>query len=194
MQTPGYVVIFSEMIHEMRMIPLDGSPHLPATVRQWNGDSRGHWEHNTLVVDTTNFNGKGWISTSYGGRSGSKSIPQSQSLHLVKRFTLVNANTIDYELTVDDPEVYTKPWKVAMPLTRDDNYKIYEYACHEGNEAVANIFARRPRFENTARPLTVRLPRRLPGLIPTVCAKSYRLLSCHPRAWPSVLRSSRLGL
>ena len=115
--------------------PLDGSPHLPATVRQWNGDSRGHWEHNTLVVDTTNFNGKGWISTSAaGGRI--KGIPESQSLHLVERFTRVDANTINYELTVDDPEVYTKPWKVAMPLTRDDSYKIYEYACHEGNEAV----------------------------------------------------------
>ena len=137
-QAPGYVVIFSEMIHETRIIPTDGSPHLPATVRQWNGDSRGHWEHNTLVVDTTNFNGKGWISTSAaGGRI--KGIPQSQSLHLVERFTRVDPNTINYELTVDDPEEYTKPWKVAMPLTRDDGYKIYEYACHEGNEAVGNI-------------------------------------------------------
>src|ERR1700722_670155 len=137
-QTPGYVVIFSEMIHEARIIPLDGRPHLPANVRQWNGDSRGHWEHNTLVVDTTNFNGKGWISTSAaGGRI--KGIPQSQSLHLVERFTQVDAGTISYELTVDDPEVYTKPWKVAMPLTRDETYRIYEYACHEGNEAVGNI-------------------------------------------------------
>ena len=137
-QTPGYVVIFSEMIHETRIIPTDGSPHLPATVRQWNGDARGHWEHNTLVVDTTNFNGKGWISTSAaGGRI--KGIPQSQSLHLVERFTRVDPNTINYELTVDDPEEYTRPWKVAMPLTRDDSYKIYEYACHEGNEAVGNI-------------------------------------------------------
>jgi hypothetical protein len=137
-QTPGYVVIFSEMIHEARVIPTDGSPHLPATVRQWNGDSRGHWEHNTLVVDTTNFNGKGWISTS-GSPLRLKGIPESESLHLVERFTRVDANTIDYEVTVDDPEVYAKPWKVDMPLTRDDSYKIYEYACHEGNEAVGNI-------------------------------------------------------
>jgi hypothetical protein len=137
-QVPGYVVIFSEMIHETRIIPLDGSPHLPATVRQWNGDSRGHWDRNTLVVDTTNFNGQGWISTSAaGGRI--KGIPQSQSLHLVERFTRAGPDTINYELTVDDPEVYTKPWKVAMPLTRDDSYRIYEYACHEGNEAVSNI-------------------------------------------------------
>jgi hypothetical protein len=137
-QSPGFVVIFSEMIHEARVVPLDGRAHLPGSVRQWNGDSRGHWEHNTLVVDTTNFNGKGWISTSAaGGRI--KGIPQSEKLHLVERFTRVDAGTIDYELTVDDPDVYTKPWKVAMPLTRDENYKIYEYACHEGNEAVGNI-------------------------------------------------------
>jgi hypothetical protein len=137
-QAPGYVMILSEMIHEARIIPLDGRPHLPSTVREWNGDSRGHWDHNTLVVDTTNFNGKGWISTSAaGGRI--KGIPQSTSLHLVERFTRVDANTINYEVTVDDPEVYTKPWKVAMPLTRDETYRIYEYACHEGNEAVGNI-------------------------------------------------------
>jgi hypothetical protein len=137
-QAPGYVMILSEMIHEARIIPLDGRPHLPSSVREWNGDSRGHWEHNTLVVDTTNFNGKGWISTSAaGGRI--KGIPQSTSLHLVERFTRVDAGTINYELTVDDPEVYTKPWKVAMPLTRDETYRIYEYACHEGNEAVGNI-------------------------------------------------------
>jgi len=137
-QSPGYVMIFSEMIHEARIIPLDGRPHLPADVRQWNGDSRGHWEHNTLVVDTTNFNGKGWISTSAAGLR-IKGIPQSKALHLVERFTRVSADTINYELTVEDPEVYTKPWKVAMPLTREENYRIYEYACHEGNEAVANI-------------------------------------------------------
>lgn len=137
-QTPGSVVIFSEMIHELRVIPTDGSPHLPASVRLWNGDSRGHWEGKTLVVDTTNFNGKGWISTSAaGGRI--KGIPESTSLHLVERFTRADANTILYEITVDDPEVYSRPWKVSMPLTRDDSYRIYEYACHEGNEAVGNI-------------------------------------------------------
>jgi hypothetical protein len=92
----------------------------------------------TLVVDTTNFNGKGWISTSAaGGRI--KGIPESPSLHLVERFTRADPDTILYEITIDDPEVYTKPWKVSMPLTRDDSYKIYEYACHEGNEAVGNI-------------------------------------------------------
>ncbi len=137
-QTPGYVTILYEMIHEARVIPVDGSPHLPAALRQWNGDSRGHWEGNTLVVDITNFNGKGWIATSAStGRI--KGIPQSEALHVVERFTRTDPNTILYEVTIEDPNVYTKPWKVSIPLTRDPDYRIYEYACHEGNEAVANI-------------------------------------------------------
>lgn len=137
-QTPGYVNILYEMIHEMRTIPVDGSPHLPPTVRQWNGDSRGHWEGNTLVVDVTNFNGKGWIGTSAStGRI--KGIPQSEALHVVERFTRTAADTILYQVRIEDPNVYTKPWAVSIPLTRDPDYRIYEYACHEGNEAVANI-------------------------------------------------------
>jgi hypothetical protein len=138
LQTPGYVTILYEMIHETRIIPLDGSPHLPSSVREWNGDSRGHWEGRTLVVDITNFSGKGWIGTSAStGRI--KGIPQSQSLHVVERFTRTDENTILYEVTIDDPNEYTKPWKVSIPLSRDPEYKIYEYACHEGNEAVGNI-------------------------------------------------------
>jgi hypothetical protein len=134
-QTPGYVVIASEMIHEARIIRLGARSHLEKEVRQWNGDSIGHWEGETLVVDTTNYNGKGWISTSAaGGRV--KGIPQSQALHVIERFTRVDPDTISYEVTVDDPDMYTKLWKVVIPLTKDDNYRIYEYACHEGNEAV----------------------------------------------------------
>lgn len=137
-QTPGYVTILYEMIHETRIIPVDNSPHLPSDVRQWNGDSRGHWEGNTLVVDITNYNGKGWAGTSAStGRL--KGIPQSQSLHVVERFTRTAADTILYEVRIDDPEVYTKPWTVRVPLTQDPEYKIYEYACQEGNEAVANV-------------------------------------------------------
>ena len=137
-QIPGYVVILYEMIHETRVIPLDGRPHLPKSVGLWNGDSVGRWERNTLVVDTTNFNGKGWIASSASaGRI--KGIPQSTALHLVERFTRVDADTIDYEVTIDDPNVYTRPWKVAIPLNRDPTYVIYEYACHEGNVAVAGV-------------------------------------------------------
>ena len=112
--------------------------HAPAEVRSWDGDSRGHWDGNTLVVDTTNFNGKGWIATSAAtGRI--KGIPQSEALHVIERFTRTDAGTIRYEVTIEDPNVYTKPWKVAMPLTRDAGYVVYEYACQEGNQAVENI-------------------------------------------------------
>src|SRR5262252_7353373 len=94
-QTPGYVMIHYEMIHEARIIPIDGRPHVPAQVRSWNGDSRGRWDGNTLVVETTNYNGKGWISTSAaGGRI--KGVPQTESLRVVERFTPIDANTIDY--------------------------------------------------------------------------------------------------
>jgi len=137
-QTPGYVVIHYEMIHEARIIPIDGRPHLPGNVRLWNGDPRGRWDGNTLVVDTTNYNNKGWISTSAaGGRI--KGIPQTESLHVVERFTPIDANTIDYEATIDDPKMFTRPWTVSVPLHRDPTYRIYEYACHEGNYAIGNI-------------------------------------------------------
>jgi hypothetical protein len=137
-QVPGYVIIFYEMIHEARIIPLDGRPHLPSSIRLWNGDPRGRWDGNTLVVETTNYNNKGWIGTSAAtGRI--KGIPQSEKLQIVERFTRVDADTIDYEVTVTDPNVFTKPWKVASPLIRDPEYQIFEYACHEGNYAVPNI-------------------------------------------------------
>jgi hypothetical protein len=138
LQSPGYVVIMSEMIHDARVIPMDGRAHAPADVRSWDGDSRGHWDGNSLVVDTTNFNGKGWVATSAAtGRM--KGIPESQALHVVERFTRVAAGTIQYEVTIDDPNVYTKPWKVSIPLTHDPQYVVYEYACQEGNQAVENI-------------------------------------------------------
>jgi len=140
MQVPGYVVILYEMIHNARIIPLDSRPHLPSSVKLWDGDSRGHWEGNTLVVDTTNYNDKGWIATSAAtGRI--KGVPQSEALHVVERFTRADRNTIDYEVTIDDPNMYTKPWKVAIPLTRQSNYQIYEYACQEGNRAVENVLS-----------------------------------------------------
>jgi hypothetical protein len=138
MQMPGYVIILYEMIHDARIIPLDGRPHSPPAVRNWMGDSRGRWEGNTLVVDVTNYNSKGWIASSAaGGRI--KGIPHTDRLHVVERFTRSGPDTIHYEATIDDPDIYTQPWKVAFPLTRDPNYQMFEYACHEGNQAVANI-------------------------------------------------------
>jgi hypothetical protein len=138
MQIPGYVVIVYEMIHESRVIPIDGRPHLGARIREWNGDARGRWEGNTLVVDTTNYNDKGSIATSAAtGRI--RGIPQSEALHVVERFTPVDASTIDYQVTIEDPNVYTKPWRVQMPLTRDSKYQMFEYACEEGNYATPNM-------------------------------------------------------
>jgi hypothetical protein len=137
MQVPGAVVIVSEMIHETRVIPVDGSPHLGPSIRLWNGDSRGRWDGDTLVVDTTNFNAKGSIGTSAAtGRI--RGIPQSERLHVVERFTRVGPKTIDYRVTIDDPAVYAREWTVALPLNRDDSYRMFEYACHEGNLSIPN--------------------------------------------------------
>jgi len=137
-QTAGYVVLHSEMIHDARVIPVDGRPHLGAGVRSWDGDSRGHWDGDTLVVDTANFNGKGWIATNAAaGRI--RGLPLSQAAHTVERLTRVGEDTIQYEATIEDPNVYTRAWKVAFPLNKDEKYRIFEYACHEGNRALENM-------------------------------------------------------
>jgi hypothetical protein len=133
-QSPGYVVIVAEMIHEARIIPIDGRPHAPSSVRSWLGDSRGRWEGRTLVVDTTNFVGRGWFST-HAGSGRLRGVPQTEALHLVERFTRTDPDTLIYEVTIDDPGVYTSSWKVSLPFRRDDGYRIFEYACHEGNKA-----------------------------------------------------------
>jgi hypothetical protein len=137
-QTPTYVVIVHEMIHEARVIPLDGRPHTSPNVRLWSGDSRGRWEGATLVVDTTNFHDKGWITT-HAGSGRLRGVPHSEALHLVERFTRVDADTIAYSMTIDDPNVYARPWTFSIPLTRNDTYQIFEYACHEGNQATGLI-------------------------------------------------------
>jgi len=139
-QIPGYVIIVYEMIHDTRIIPLDGRPHVGASIRLWNGDPRGHFEGNTLVVDTTNFNDKGSIATSAAtGRI--RGIPHSEELHVVERFTRVSEDVIEYSVTVTDPKVYTAPWTVALPLNRDPSYLMFEYACHEGNLALPNALS-----------------------------------------------------
>ena len=139
-QIPGYVVIAFEMIHETRIIPIDGRPQLNARIRQWNGEPRGRWEGNTLVVESTNYNSKGSIATSAAtGRM--RGIPQTESMHVVERFTRVDADTLDYTVTITDPKVYTKPWTVRLPLNRDDTYQIFEYSCQEGNYALPNALS-----------------------------------------------------
>lgn len=140
LQGPGYVAIIYEMIHEARIIPLDGRPHLHSNFNLWNGDSRGRWEGNTLVVDITNYNDKGTVATNVATQRV-RAIPQSEQLHAVERFTRVDEHTMNYEVTIEDPKVFTAPWKVAMPLNLEPDYKIFEYACHEGNHAVPNTLS-----------------------------------------------------
>ena len=134
LQAPGLVVIRHEMIHETRVVPLDARPHVGSAIRSYMGDARGRWEGDTLVVETTNFNGK----TGSLGRNGNGN-PTSDALRLVERFTLSDADTLQYEVTVEDSKTWTRPWTVAFPLQRDPEYVIYEYACHEGNYAIANM-------------------------------------------------------
>jgi hypothetical protein len=139
-QIPGYVVMVFEMIHETRIIPIDGRPKLAAGIKQWNGEPRGRWEGNTLVVESSNYNSKGSIATSAAtGRI--RGIPQTDSMTIVERFTRTDANTIDYSVTITDPKVYSKPWTVKLPLNRDDTYQMFEYSCHEGNYALPNALS-----------------------------------------------------
>ena len=137
-QTRDHVVIYNEMIHDARVIPLDGRPHAPAQVRLWLGDSRGRWDGSTLVVDTTNYTDKTNVRGS------------SPDLHLVERFTRADANTLLYEFTVDDPSSFVKPWSAALPM-RKTAEQVFEYACHEGNHALQGIL-RGARFEEKSRP------------------------------------------
>ena len=137
-QSPGTVAILYEVIHDVRTIPTDSSPHLPPNVRLWMGDARGRWEGDTLVVDTTNFNNKGVISSSTAsGRI--RGIRHSERLRVVERFTLADAKTLRYEVTIDDPEAYARPWTLAFNLDRDDTFQIFEYACHEGNDTFMKV-------------------------------------------------------
>jgi hypothetical protein len=133
-QTRGLVAIRYEMIHETRLVPLDGRAHASANLRSYMGDPIGHWEGNTLVVETTNFIG-GHVSV---GGNGAAGPPYSEDLRLVERFTRTSAKTIQYEVTITDPKTYSAPWSVAFPITQEPGYQIFEYACHEGNYAMHN--------------------------------------------------------
>jgi hypothetical protein len=139
-QSPGLVALRYEMIHEARIIPLDSRndprPHVSTKLRSYMGDPRGHFEGDTLVVETTNF---------IGGRVGiganGDGMKYSEDLHLVERFTRITDQSIQYEVTVDDPKTFTAPWTVAFPITHEPGYQIFEYACHEGNYAMSNILS-----------------------------------------------------
>jgi hypothetical protein len=134
-QSPGFVAIVNEMIHETRIVPLDGRPHVGPEIKMWLGDSRGHWEGDTLVVETTNLTDRTGIGVNGGGQR------HSTAIKVTERFTRVDADTIRYQMTVNDPETWTAPWTMEYPLEREDDYGMFEYACHEGNLAMFNILS-----------------------------------------------------
>jgi hypothetical protein len=136
-QSPGFVVVAIEMLGGARIIPTDGRAHVNSGLRQWMGDSRGHWEGNTLVVETTNFTNK----TLYRGAA--------ENLRLIEHFTRVDADTIDYRFTVEDSTTFTRPWTVAVPYLRTDE-QMFEYACHEGNYGMEGILSG-ARFQEAAK-------------------------------------------
>jgi hypothetical protein len=132
-QAPNHVAIMNEMAHDARVVPLDGRPHLDPRIRVWNGDPRGHWEGDTLVIETTNFSAKSDFMGSH------------ENLRLTERFTRVGPEILNYQFTVDDPTTWTAPWTAMIPLKLKSEL-IYEYACHEGNSAIPNML-RGHRFE-----------------------------------------------
>ena len=129
-QSPGYVTIVAQSNNDVRIIPLDGRPHLPGNVRQWYGDARGRWEGNALVVETTNFNDRS-PSTNFQG--------STDALRLVERFTRIGPNTIRYEYTMTDPKTWTRPWSAEAQIPRIEPSVIYEFACHEQNYGLFNV-------------------------------------------------------
>jgi hypothetical protein len=143
LQVPGHVILLYEWNHLYRVIPLDGRPHANPNIRLWMGDSRGHWEGNTLVVDVTNFTDQNWLNGIMAPPEGvsSKTLTNgsgvfgSESLHVVERFTLKDADTISYEATIEDPKVFTRPWKIALDAFKraPKGHMLYEYACFEGD-------------------------------------------------------------
>jgi hypothetical protein len=134
-QAPGYVAIVNEMIHETRVVPLDGRPHVSSDIQMWLGDSRGRWEGDTLVVETANFTDRTGVGVNGGGTR------HSTALKITERYTRISPERIDYKMTIDDPKTWTAPWTMEFPLDRDDDYGMFEYACHEGNLAMFHILS-----------------------------------------------------
>ena len=133
-QTPDHVVILNEMVHDPRIVPLDGRPHLPEDMRQWNGDARGYWEDDTLVIESTNFT---HLTASFNPNA-MVAIGSADTLRLTERLTRVNEDVLRYEYTIDDPQAFTRPFTAAIPMRKSDA-PIFEYACHEGNYGMLNI-------------------------------------------------------
>ncbi len=145
-QTPDAVVISYEMVHDTRVIPLDGRPHLGAGIRQYMGDSRAHFEGDALVIESSNFTNK----TAVGGAK------HSEGLRMVERFTRIDPEMVDYEIRVDDPATYAKPWTMRLTITRQPGYEIYEYGCHEGNNAMRNALSAERAYEKAVADATAK--------------------------------------
>ncbi len=146
-QTPDHVMLLTEMVHTVRVVPLDGRPPLSGAISQWSGDARGHWEGDTLVVETSNFvDGRRWTTSNPMGALGS-----TKRLQLVERFTRLGADMLEYEFTVVDPDIWTRPWTASIPMVRSDA-PLYEYACHEGNYSLPNMLAGERALERAAWP------------------------------------------
>ena len=145
-QTPDHVMIMAEMMHEVRLIPLDGRPHHPDSVQQWVGDSRGQWDGDTLVVETRNlkFNDFSRFGVGFGGGM------TDENLVITERFTPAGPDVLMYQATIDDPTVYVEPWTIEVPLVRTEG-PIFEYACHEGNYGLMNILEGARAEERAAR-------------------------------------------
>ena len=137
-QTADTFTIVHEMIHDVRVIHLNKEEHIDDKVKLYMGDSVARWEGDTLIVETANYNDRGMIASSSAG-ARLKAVPVTEDLNVVERFTRVSEGTIIWSATITDPEIYTQPFTISMPLTRDDEYVMYEYACHEGNYAIPNI-------------------------------------------------------
>lgn len=146
-QAPGYVALTLEMAHETRIIPTTNAPALDSEVKQWLGESRGHWEGNTLVVETTNFNGRAGMTSAGVPGSPGPLQPSTEAMRIIERFTRVSADTIEFKMTVEDPTVLASgSFSVEYPMYLDNAYKVFEYACHEGNTAV-RYYIETSRFE-----------------------------------------------
>jgi hypothetical protein len=135
LQTPDAFIISYEMIHDTRVVPLDGRPHIGKGIRQYLGDSRGHWEGNTLVVETTNFTDQ----TSLGGNGNG--LRHSQAMRMIERFTRTASDVLQYSITIDDPKTYVRPWTLSIPLISPPGFQPLPYECHEGNGAVKYILS-----------------------------------------------------
>ena len=189
LQSPGYVIINLEMIHDTRIIPIGNSPAPPKSVTDWMGESRGHWEGNTLVVETTNIRpGAAPLNAaSIGGPNPAwNTIPMTAGAHVTERFTLVNANTMTYEMTYSDPAVWTKPFTLRMDWPRNEKYEFFEYACHEGDEQVRNyIVANRALREQIAEgkitPEEAAGRRRAPAAAPAAAAPKPQASADQPK-------------